>query len=112
MDREYKIGIYNDNNELVAGPYTVEADCIDRAREYAWDLAIGNGLYADEVKEPEEPDGTNNLALENQALEIAERLNADTAEENIQILRSFHSDGIITKELYDYIVANWDRLVV
>lgn len=52
--RKYKIGIYNDNNEIVAGPYTVEADSIEKAREYAWDLAIGNSLYADEVEDGKE----------------------------------------------------------
>lgn len=52
--RKYKIGIYNDNNEIVAGPYTVEADSLEKAREYAWDLAIGNSLYADEVKDGKE----------------------------------------------------------
>ena len=52
-DREktYIIGILNNNNQVVAGPYRVNAHSIEEAREYAWDLAIGNELYADEVEE-------------------------------------------------------------
>lgn len=46
-----------------------------------------------------------------QAKKIVNDLNFTTAEEGIEQLRSLHSEGNISQEAYDFIIANWDDLI-
>ena len=51
MKKNYNIGIYSLNDELIYA-VSVKADCIEDAREYAFDLFEHN-TYADELTDEE-----------------------------------------------------------
>lgn len=52
------------------------------------------------------------MMLHDKAEEIMrDYLDGDDAEEMIEQLRSLHTEGFVTDDLYDYIIENWDELL-
>lgn len=52
------------------------------------------------------------MMLHDKAEEIMrDYLDGDDAEEMIEQLRSLKTEGVVTDDLYDYIIHNWDELL-
>ena len=51
-------------------------------------------------------------ALYDKAKEIMQDyLDAEEAEDMLEQLRSLKTEGVVTENLYDYIIENWDKLL-
>lgn len=51
-------------------------------------------------------------ALYDKAKEImADYLDAEDAEDMLEQLRSLKTEGVVTENLYDYIIDNWDEIL-
>ena len=98
--------MYKESFELYWGDLTPEAQQellnvfgIESVEDTNWDCMSIATLEADD-------------ALYDKAKEImADYLDAEDAEDMLEQLRSLKTEGVVTENLYDYIIDNWDEIL-
>ena len=98
--------MYKESFELYWGDLTHEAQQellntfgIESVEDTNWDCMPISTIQAEDV-------------LYDKGLEIMrDYLDAEDAEDMLEQLRSLKTEGVVTENLYDYIIENWDELL-